>query len=79
MAESEGIKEIVNKVTIQAATVVMMPLRDMEARPYTTIAASQREPQKQGHSRTIHMTPAFKWDTWDRYVELMNFKMEANN
>ena len=28
MAESEGIKEIVNQVAIQAATVVMMVLRE---------------------------------------------------
>ena len=45
-AESEGIMEIVNQVAIQAATLVMMALRDVEAGPWVTTVASHREPQR---------------------------------
>ena len=33
MAESEGIKEIVNQVAIQAVTTVMMALKDVDVGP----------------------------------------------
>ena len=36
MPKSEGIKEIVNKTAVQAATVVMMTLTDVEAGPWLT-------------------------------------------
>ena len=69
MAKPEGIKEIVNHVAIQEAmAVMMMTLRDAEAGPQPTIAASYREPQRQRHGGPILVKPAFDWDAQDRYV-----------
>ena len=53
MEESEGIKEIVNQVAMQAETVVMMLRRDVEAGPWLTTMASLRDPQRQRYSEPI--------------------------
>ena len=45
MEDSEGIQEIVNRATIQTATVVMMVFRDTDAGPRLAITESPREPQ----------------------------------
>ena len=50
MAESEGMKEIVNQVAVQAATAVMTVLRDVDVGPKPTPTASQRKLQRQRHS-----------------------------
>ena len=47
MTEAEGIKEIVIQVAIQAATVVTMALRDVEAGSWLTTAASHSRAQWQ--------------------------------
>ena len=43
MAESVGIKEIVNQVAIQVATAVMMVFSDANVGPYLTTTASHRQ------------------------------------
>ena len=45
MAESESIKEIVNQMAMQAATVVMVVFRDADVKPQPNPTGSQREPQ----------------------------------
>ena len=60
MAELEGIKEIVNQVAVQAATAVMITLRDADAEPQPTTTASHTEPQRQRHSGLILKKPS--WD-----------------
>ena len=46
MIGSEGIKEIMNQVAIQAVTVVMVALRDEGIGPWLTTVAIHREPQR---------------------------------
>ena len=53
MAELDSIKEVVNHAAMQAATAVMMALRDAKAGSWPTTAVSHREPQKQRHSGTV--------------------------
>ena len=47
MAESDSIKEVVNQVAIQDVMAVMMVLRNVEAGPQPTSAASQRATETQ--------------------------------
>ena len=77
MAESESIKDIVNQVAAQATLVVMMALRDAEARPWPTTAVSHRGLQKLRKSGSILIKPLFNWGLQDRYVGLLNFEMEV--
>ena len=76
MGESEGIQEVVNQAAIQVATVVMMTLRGVAAGPYLAQAANLREPQQQRHGRLALIKPSFDWNVQDRYIELLNFKVE---
>ena len=68
MAESEGINEIVNQVAIQTATALMIALRDMDVGPQPTHNTSQREPQRQKHSRQVLEKTSINWNAQDRYV-----------
>ena len=77
MAESEGIKGILNKVAIQVTTAVMMAFRNMDAGTQPTTTANYRELQRQMCSRPIVEKPLFNWDAKDRYVELVTFDMEV--
>ena len=47
MADSESIKEIVNEVTVQAATMVMMAFRDTDTGPCLATMPNQHKGQKQ--------------------------------
>ena len=77
MPESEDIKEVVNHVAVQAVMAVIVVLRETEAGPWPTTAVSHREPQRQMHSGLIIVKLVSNWVTQDRYIELMNFKMEV--
>ena len=79
MTESDNIKEVVNQVAMQAVVAVMMALRDMEGGSQMTTAVTHREPQGQRHSGPMLMKPAFSWGVQDRYIGLMNFKMDVSN
>ena len=68
---------MVNQVVIQAATVVMMALRDTEAGPWLATVVS-RELQRQRHSEPVLVKLAFNWGMHDRCVEPMNFKMDVS-
>ena len=57
MAESEGIRELVNQAAVQAATAAMMVLRDVEAGPQLTTRASHRKPERE---REIYSRPVLK-------------------
>ena len=41
--------------------------------------ASHRQPQKKEHSGPELIKLAYIWGTQDRYIKLMNFKMEVSN
>ena len=58
MAESEGIKETVNQLAVQAATSVMMALRDAKKGPQPNTMASHGALQRQRHSEQILVQPA---------------------
>ena len=79
MAETEGIKDILNQSAIQPATLVMAALRDAEAGSQPIALATHRKLQRQRYSRPILVKPAFNWDTQDRYFEFMNYEMEVMN
>ena len=53
MAESEGIKEIVNQAAIQATMAVMMAFINIDAGSQPTPMPSHREPQRQRYSRPV--------------------------
>ena len=53
MADSGGIKVIVNQVAMQATTTVVMAYRDVDTRTQPISTASQREPQRQRHKRLV--------------------------
>ena len=78
MAESEGIKKLVNQAAAQAAKTDMMALGDAKAWPWPNPVVSHREPWRQRHNRPILVSPVFNWGYQDRYTELMNFKMVTN-
>ena len=68
MVESEYIKEVVNKVAVQVAMVLMMVLKEKEAVPQLTTVASYREPQRQRYSgpklkKDWHLTGTHKTAT----------------
>ena len=76
MANSEGIKEKVNQVAIQATLAVMMVFRHIDTGYLLATTPIQQETQKQRHGRLIVEKPKFNWDTQDRNLELLNFKLE---
>ena len=67
--ESNNTKEIVNQVAMQEAMAAMMALRDMDAGPWLTTAASQIEPQRQRHSGPVHIKLTLSLGAQDRYSE----------
>ena len=73
MKESESIKEIVNQVSMQANTVVMMAFRDTETRLWPATTQNQLETQSKKNGRLILEKPRLKWDTLDGYVKLLNY------
>ena len=79
MTEPGGIQEIVNLATIQVVIAVMMVLQDTDVVPQLSPLSSLRESQRQGHGRLALEKPSFNWNVQDRYVELLNFRMEVMN
>ena len=79
MAEFEGIEEMVNQASIQAATVVMIPFRDVNVGSQPVSTTSPRKPEGHRNSGLALERPLLNCNTQDRYVELMNFEMEVTN
>ena len=79
MANSESIKEIMSQVTVQAATTVMMPLRDTEMGSQPPTMQIQQETQRQMKGGLTLEKPRFNWATQDRYVKLLNFQIKVMN
>ena len=79
MAHSGVIKERVNQAAVQAATVVMMAFRNTEIGPWPTTILNQWQTQRQRHGGPILEKPKFNFDTQDRYIKLLNFKVEVTN
>ena len=69
MADSASIKEIVNQVAVQAATVVMMAVRDTETVPLPATTSNQLETQRQRHGGPLLERPKFNWGMQDRYLK----------
>ena len=58
--------------------VVMMALRVMEAGPWPTTMVSHRELQREWQNGSVLVKLLFNWVAQDRYVKLMNLKMEIS-
>ena len=67
-----------NQVAVQAAMVVMMALRDMEAGPWPTTMVSHKELQREWQNGPVLVKLLCNWVAQDRYVKLMNLKMEIS-
>ena len=63
-AESEGIQPVINQVAIQAATAVVLVLRDADAGPQPIATASLIEPYKHG-GPALEKT-SINWNAQDR-------------
>ena len=80
MAELEVIQAVVMQSTIQAATVSVMVLREVDARPMLgTCMASVREACRHRHGKPALRQSSFDWKGPNMYKELLNFKMEVTN
>ena len=69
MAESEGIKGIVNQASIKAATVFIRAFQDAGPQPTTTVR--YRKPQRESCGGPILENPSFNLEAQDKYVKLM--------
>ena len=58
---------------------VMMAFQDTDTVFWPATIPNQCETQRQRHGGPILEKPKFNWDAQDRYVELLNFKMEVTN
>ena len=58
---------------MQAATVVMMVIRDIKTGPKPATMQNQQETQRQGNGGLVLEKSRFNWDMPDRYAELLNF------
>ena len=77
MVEAEAIQSVVTQGGIQAATAAM---READAGQILgTNTASLREAHRQRHGRPALKQLPFNWNAPDKYVELLNFKMEVTN
>ena len=64
----QSIKEIVNQVTVPAATAVMMAFRDTDTGPQLATTPHQWKNQRQRNGGLVLEMPRFNWDVPDRYV-----------
>ena len=78
MASSEGIKEIVNQAAVQRAAAVMMAFSDTETGSKLAMILTS-ETHRQRHGGHVIEMPNFNWDMQDRYIKLLNFKLEVTN
>ena len=76
MGDAESIKDIVNQVAVQEATVVMMAFRDTHTRPKLSTMPDQYENEMQKTENFI--LEKLRWDVPDSYVELLNFQLLSN-
>ena len=60
-----------------AAAVIMMTFRDTETEPWSATIQHQWVTQRQRHGELILENQRFNWDVPDRYVEVLNFKLEV--
>ena len=78
MADFKSIREIVNQVTVQAATVVMIVFRDTETGPQRATAPNQQERQRKRHRGPILERP----NSTGRCIQvcqLLTFEVEVTN
>ena len=73
MADSENIKEILNQVAVQEATLVTMAFRDTETGPWPATIQNWLETKRQRNGGLILEKPSSNWDVQDRYGKLLNF------
>ena len=79
MADSKKVKDIVNQVAMQAATVVMMAFRDTEMGSQPATIPNQWENQRQRNGGLQVEKPRFNLDMPDRHVELLHFQLDVMN
>ena len=72
-------KEIVNQVVGQTATVVMMAFRDTETGLLPATMQNLWETQRQRNEGLVLGKPWFNWDMPDRFVKLLNFQLKMTN
>ena len=80
MVESEAIQTTVMQVTIQAATAVVMMLREADVRPTLgNSMANEGEAHRHRHGRPALIQPSFDWNIWDKDIELLSFEIKVMN
>ena len=76
MAESEAIPSVFTLVSIQAATATVMNIREANTGPMSGAnIANLRSTQ----TKTLQTSSEANWNDPDKYVELLDFKMDVTN
>ena len=80
MTDSEVMQAAIMQVAVQAATVAVRVMREADQPAELHIRRSISEKHcRPRQARPIMSQPVFSWKALDRYVELLNFEMEAAN
>ena len=80
MLESEAIQSVFTQAAVQAATAMVMAMREAGTGPISgTNTSSSKEAHRQRYDRPDLEQLSFNCNAPDRYAELLNFKMEVTN
>ena len=78
MTKSEDMQAAIIEVTIQAATIVVRAVREVDQLAEShTRRSSQKEHHRPKQAGPMLSQPMPDWKAPDRYVEVLNFEMEV--